>query len=434
MTKKIIIGIVAVAVVLGLGYMFSSKKSAQDIYVFVESGKVSTKENKEGSYMELTEKKKVLKTGAFVRTEAGLAHVLFPDNSSLSLGENSEIEVTYSKKSTSINQLAGETYHRVNKLLTGNTYSVYTAGTLAAVRGTKFAVRYDIKTKKAKVAVTENTVAVSRLTASSTEMDVSVGIQATVDETISITNGKQLVTLSPTKNDVTVKVWLERNALLDEYISKDGRAILENLIKTEATGKDLNALRLRLEKSRANTTTEVKASTDTKKTSLKRLLTLGGSQKCSYSYNANGVISNATVYLDKGKMRADSSVTTGGRTMEYHMILMNETSYVWGDGMPQGMKMSVSNLNTATPENMQAESFDMSKELDYSCSNWSSDSKIFTLPTGITFMDLSQMMKQVSPTVEVQTRAVIDTANQCTSCDTLPEPTRTQCRTALSCR
>lgn len=400
---KIIIALVAVGALIGVWYAVPSFKNnnKNEAYLFVESGNVFTKPNKDANYIALSEKKVLVKNGSYIKTEVGLAHIVFPSNSVISLGENSELEVKYTKNNISISQFIGDTYSRVEKLVSGDTYEVYTSGTLAAVRGTKFAVRYDSKIKKAKVAVTENTVLVSRVAAtSSTPTKVTFGMLANVDETINPAKTNESVVVSETKNDTTMNVWIERNLLLDEYIKTDAKRFFEKLIKTEGSGNDINSLRIRLEKAKLLNQVAATVNTDTKKTSLKNLLAMGTSQKCTYSYSANGITSSVDVYLSKGMMRTDSTIIEGGKTMQTHMMLMNEITYIWGDGMPQGMKMSTANQNAPEAQNLsgQAQSVDMTSEMNYACTPWPVESSVFKLPTNIQFIDLSEMMKQAIPT------------------------------------
>lgn len=434
--KKIIIGFVILGVIICAGYIFTTlkNKNSSEIYVFIESGNILIKKNANSSYSPASEKKTLVTTGSYIKTELGLAHVLFPNNSVLSVGENSEVEINYTKQKTSIAQLMGDTYSRVEKLTSGDSYEVSTNGTLAAVRGTKFAVRYDPKIKKAKVAVTENTVNVSRTESTNvTPTEVSVGMLASVDETINLVNVKQLVTLSPSKNDVSMQPWIGRNALLDEYIKTDAKNFFEKLIKTEATGNDINSIRARLEKAKNISTNEEGNSNKTRKTSLKALLSSTDLQKCSYSYDVSGITSSAVIYLGKGKMRVDSNVKTGGRTMKHNMIIVDETSYIWGDELPQGIKMSVTGMLQPQSNTNQSQSIDMTNEIDYSCEPWSFDESLFKLPSGIKFMDMSQMMKQITPSAGAPTGTEGNTS-QCAACISLPEPSRTQCKTALGCK
>ncbi len=139
------------------------KASEQSILLYPESGEVLFKVNPNDEFEKATTSPTVIPNQSIVHTNKGKASVLLPDNSSISLDNNTEITVNYTPQAISIYQNLGTTYHRVEALITGKTYQVQTAGTLAAVRGTKFAVKYDTKTKKTKIAVTEHKVEVSSI-------------------------------------------------------------------------------------------------------------------------------------------------------------------------------------------------------------------------------------------------------------------------------
>ena len=431
MTKKIW-GILALTTIIGLIAIFTfTKKNDQGIYVYVESGTVLTKNTKDDTYVPVSNNKALIKNNSYVKTQSGLAHIIFPDNSVTSLAEQSEIKVAYSKNKISILQLLGTTYERVEKLASGKSFEVQTAGTLAAVRGTKFAVSYNANIKKAKIAVTENIVAVSRVNASTTQpTEVSVGALATVDENLPI-NGKQSVTVGLTKNDVELKNWLDRNTLIDQYIGKNPNLFFDIFVKERGDTNTLNGLHNRLEKTKTPTkTTEAKNDNTTKKGSLKNLLALGGSQKCSYTYAGDGVTSSATIYLSTGKMRVDSETIMNTKTIHSHMILMDNTNYIWGDGMPQGIRMTVPDSQASVSSMPQgAQTFDINKEINYSCSSWGTDTSYFKIPTDIQFTDLTEMMNQFNPVVK--TSATVN--NQCSVCESMPEPSKTECKRALSC-
>ncbi|MDQ5962566.1 MAG: hypothetical protein QG653_373 [Patescibacteria group bacterium] len=434
--KKIIFGLVAIVAVISFVFLFSSsKKSGADIYLYVESGSVMMKETKESEYKTVLEKKSLLENGSYVKTGKGLAHVVFPNNAVTSLGENAEMQILYEDKNISILQLVGDTYHRVQELSQGKNYEVRTPGTLAAVRGTKFAVSYNATTKKAKVAVTENKVLVSRENATTTKpTEIAVGSLANVDENLSPTATKT-ITIGLTKNDQSIKIWLDRNMLIDQYLGEDPSQFLENFITTGGDSSNLKGLRERLEKTKLSLLP--KQETD-RKGSLKEIFARGGSQKCTYTIIENGITSSATIYLSGEKMRVDSQTTTNGKAENARMLLTNNIMYVWGDGMPQGIKMPIPDANTPTSQNTQGtvQMVDLDKEMNYSCSPWSADASYFTPPTNIKFMDMSQMMNQVAPTgstgsgggsIDVQ-------AMQCGACDSLPEPDKTACRQAIGCR
>lgn len=122
--------------------------------------------------------------------------------------------------------------------------------------------------------------------------------------------------------------------------------------------------------------------------SLQELVAKGSSVKCTYGESG----SEGTMYISSGKARGDFSAGT----QKGHMVMMDKTSYIWMDGSSQGFKSS---LDTSAPTTAAANSgtasqgVDASKKMNYSCSPWSADASMFTLPTSVQFMDASAMMQ-----------------------------------------
>lgn len=137
----------------------------------------------------------------------------------------------------------------------------------------------------------------------------------------------------------------------------------------------------------------------TKASSLKDLLALGTSQKCTYSDNG----SQGTFYVSGGKSRGDFTSTVAGKSTGGHMIADGKTSYVWMDGEKQGFKMSLdaSAQQQANAPASQSQGVDVNKQMDYSCQAWSADNSMFTMPSGIEFVDLAEMMKNSVPNIPV---------------------------------
>lgn len=235
---KIVLGLLVVTALGGAAYVVVPKNTtntqnnvipvaqASGMYLFKESGKVYFKKDTASSYQLMTENQMPIDNGFYVKTEDGLAHVVFPDNSMMSVSENTEIEITFTGNKTTILQSIGDTYHRVQKLQAGAEYEVRTPGTLAAVRGTKFAVSYNPKAKKTKVSVTEHVVTVTRFddtqpTSTSTPLASGKPVSVTLGMTATVDTSKPQGTVppvEPTKNDLTIKTWLERNDLIDKYV------------------------------------------------------------------------------------------------------------------------------------------------------------------------------------------------------------------------
>src|SRR3989338_3918069 len=125
------------------------------------------------------------------------------------------------------------------------------------------------------------------------------------------------------------------------------------------------------------------------KMSMKSLLGRNISQECTFSSTENGSDTSGTVYVASGKMRGDFNSTINGKREVNHMIVTDNTSYVWGDSMAQGIKMS---LADTTKQENNNNNVDVNKEADYSCKSWSADNNKFTLPAGISFSDMNAMM------------------------------------------
>ena len=169
--------------------------------------------------------------------------------------------------------------------------------------------------------------------------------------------------------------------------------------------------------------------------SLKDLLTNGVAQSCTFSTAE----SNGTVYSSSGKVRGDFDVTTDGQTMKSHMIVMNNTSYIWTDGQTTGFKMSFdpnatpvagSTTGSTTPNG----GFDVNANNNYKCGTWIADTSMFTLPEGINFSTfaLPSVPTQTAPKAGTSSEST-SPSSQCSYCDALTGSDKTQCLKALNC-
>ncbi len=188
------------------------------------SGEVFYKKEGDNNFSTVKEEKIKIPNKTTVKTVNGKAYVLFEDTSVITLKENTEIIVKVEDKNVSVMQMFGKTYHRVETLLTGKTYEVRTPTTLAAVRGTKFAVSYDVAKKETKIAVTESKVAVkdvedmmSTSTISLEEFTlVEEGNTATINSVENSRSKDRPVTLSKIENEDEMKKMVDEEVRLDE--------------------------------------------------------------------------------------------------------------------------------------------------------------------------------------------------------------------------
>lgn len=222
--------------------LLQEKGKQSSILLYVRSGDVSYKPENGSSFQKATTSPIAIDNKSYVYTGIGAATILLPDNSSIDLDRYTELQVTYDEKGTSISQTLGTTYHRVQALISGKTYEVSTPGTLAAVRGTRFAVKYDKKTKITKIAVTEHAVSVAKIDSTGTTtkpITVEEGKMAKVDE-------KQPesapITVAETASDQEMKTWVEENKARDEKIDSldktDLREKMEDLLTNTTNDAD----------------------------------------------------------------------------------------------------------------------------------------------------------------------------------------------------
>jgi hypothetical protein len=153
--------------------------------------------------------------------------------------------------------------------------------------------------------------------------------------------------------------------------------------------------------------------------SLKDLISKGIAQSCTYTSDK----SQGTIYMSGGKVRADINTTVGSVATKAHMIMMDNTTYIWTDEMSTGFKMAYDPNATpvpgASPSTLQG-AIDANTSMNYKCSAWVADGSKFALPAGVTFTSFG-------------TPSTTGASSQCSYCDSLSGTDKTQCLTALKC-
>ena len=242
------IGVIGICLVVAGGvYMYHNKREAlKPTYaiVYVEQGTVSARAAGSDHYELITANQKEVVSGTFIKTDFGYGYVLLPDNSIVTIDAHTELQLVFQTSSTSIIQILGTTYHRVQALTKGSTYEVVTPTTVASVRGTKFGVTYATSTKVTKVAVSESVVAIKRLSSGTTTKDmlektITEGEMATVsdDRTQSTST---TISVTSTKTDTEINAWIEANIKLDTFFEgtierSERQVVLEKVISAFQT-------------------------------------------------------------------------------------------------------------------------------------------------------------------------------------------------------
>lgn len=234
--------------IVGVGFLFLLPKKTDEFTLYKEKGVVYYKES--GSeYKKLEQDTIKLKEGSFVKTEDGYAHVLFSDNSMVSIDKNSEIEFAkIQKNEKDLTQIVGNTYHRIQKLIGNKTYRVKSLTTIAAIRGTKFNLNVQNKNNSSAF-VNEGTVLFTLLDNNSNETNKIIELKAGqfIDLPVFTENEKYQAVQIPAY--ISSSIWFKRNLIIDKLFDESKSfEFIQNLSKnndllrleeTESEEKDL---------------------------------------------------------------------------------------------------------------------------------------------------------------------------------------------------
>ena len=121
--------------------------------------------------------------------------------------------------------------------------------------------------------------------------------------------------------------------------------------------------------------------------SLKSLLTMGKTVKCTYTNTVKDVNVTGTVVASNGKMKQDFTSNTSAGPVSGHMIVDGTTAYMWTDQMKQGFKFALNEMPTpaVSGKTAQPQGSDLNKSLSMSCLPWSATPEAFTPPMMYSF-------------------------------------------------
>lgn len=126
----------------------------------------------------------------------------------------------------------------------------------------------------------------------------------------------------------------------------------------------------------------------------------GKPYRCEYRLAVDDIDQKGVIYFGgPEKIRGDLDVTMPNNPMtKTHFIKDGETQYIWSDGQPGGIKMTITKEEEEEFKKMAKEnqgSVDMDTKVTMKCSKWSPDAGMFAPPSGIEFQDFSDMMKSL---------------------------------------
>lgn len=231
----------------------SSSVAGDKITLIKEFGEVFSKQS-ENPYTPLNDDEKELSSGSFVKVGNGSAHVLFPNNSLVSIDSNSEIQINYENGNTNINQLAGSTWNRVKKLTSNESYTVTSPTALATVRGTKFAVELSKKASDLSGFYTiEGKVNISQLGANKELLTNDEVVSPQFIEVKPFTVKDNPVNKGNLLPEVNQGRWFMRNRDIDKLFDAENNLNITNFIKNIRGSSNLQRI---LRENKSNTKKE----------------------------------------------------------------------------------------------------------------------------------------------------------------------------------
>ncbi|MFZ2663977.1 MAG: hypothetical protein WAX66_01310 [Patescibacteria group bacterium] len=169
--------------------------------------------------------------------------------------------------------------------------------------------------------------------------------------------------------------------------------------------------------------------------SLLDLVKLGKNVKCTFGAKDENGESIGTTYVSGNKSRSDFIATTSdGQEFESHSITDNDWIYIWTSQTEQGTKMKLSELpkNDEIDKVSKSESLESFNEnFDYKCSKWIVDESKFNVPSNITFVDFTEIMKNM----QTQTENLKENLKgMCGACDLAGDTDKAaECKKSLGC-
>lgn len=125
------------------------------------------------------------------------------------------------------------------------------------------------------------------------------------------------------------------------------------------------------------------------------LVKRGGTYVCEVDHSSAVDISSGMVYVSGTDVRGDFSSKTAAGVVESSMLKKGDMVYVWGGGMPQGVKMQATMMegSSGASTGTSGQAVDAKQEYGWNCTPTAPDASKFVVPKTIEFMDVSAMMQ-----------------------------------------
>jgi len=133
---------------------------------------------------------------------------------------------------------------------------------------------------------------------------------------------------------------------------------------------------------------------ETKK-SLKELLGLGTSQKCSYEIKTEDQNMKGEVIVSGKKFKQTTEISNEEGSMKVYGISDGTYFYSWNEAMKgNGIKMNIADLEKSNEDTkIETQKVNMDEKIDYKCSPATLSDSDLAIPSDIKFLDYTEMMK-----------------------------------------
>jgi len=112
----------------------------------------------------------------------------------------------------------------------------------------------------------------------------------------------------------------------------------------------------------------------------------GKNYQCVFTKSDDASKITGTLQITQNELRGDFDLTLNDKNFASHLIETGDTAYTWTSLEPIGLKSPIikSITQNSSPAD-QAELVGTQDKMDFTCSPWNVDTKVFEIPTGITF-------------------------------------------------
>ena len=160
----------------------------------------------------------------------------------------------------------------------------------------------------------------------------------------------------------------------------------------------------------------------------------GKTISCTITYPDNK--GTGTIYVGSNKKFAGdfNMKGTNNANVVAHMISNGTYVYMWSAAMPMGIKMSLLAAKNATNANSAQtnQNANLNQTVNMQCNPWVVDESKFTVPTNVSFTDMSNLTNPAQPTSVTPQTGTGTGATSASPCDQITNPTaKAACVNAL---